>query len=137
MYFLFFLFFINFPMTSGEIRTWIYGLLWSQKINKKNKYPTTCSHRTKIFKPIRLSSQTVSLFQNIIFETIHKIGKALRGNQLFKLNIKINHDHILNNFIRFKFLNTCVWMFKFRTYFSKFKIHQSYLNPASSYRRRL
>jgi hypothetical protein len=124
-------------MNSDELRTWIHGLLWSQKMNKKIHYPKTFSNRNKAYKTIRLSSKSVSIFQNIIFETIHKIGKASHGNHIFKINMKINHNHIIRNFIHFKFLNTCVWMFRFRKYFSKFKLYQTYLKTGSINRGRL
>ena len=70
-----------------------------------------------------LNPQAIPLFQNIIFDFLHKIAKCCHNHLVFKFNPKINQYHILKSFIQFKFLDSCIWIFKYRKYFSRIYIH--------------
>jgi len=111
-------------MKAYEIKTWIRSFFGSHKTlvsrkGLKKYYRTSQAYRKNLY----LNPQAIPLFQNIIFDFLCKIAKCCQSHLVFKFNPKINQYHILKSFIQFKFLDSCIWIFKYRKYFSRIYIH--------------
>jgi hypothetical protein len=110
---------INFKLNrkANEIKTWIRSFFGSHKTlvsgkGLKKYYRTSQAYRKNLY----LNPQAIPLFQNIIFEFLCKIAKCCPSHLVFKI---IFLNHILKSFIQFKFLDSCIWIFKYRKYIFK------------------
>jgi len=106
------------------LQNWIQVFFSAHKVIKKQGKHQKSSKTTKNYKNLYVKQRTRSLFHQIIFETIWKIGDACRQNYIYKFNVYANHYHILKGFIQFKGLGKLIWIFKFRKYFSIFHLQQ-------------
>ena len=112
---------INFKLNrkANEIKTWIRSFFGSHKTLVSGKGLKKYYRTSQAYKNLYLNPQAIPLFQNIIFDFLHKIAKCCQIHLVFKFNPKINQYHILKSFIQFKFLDSCIWIFKYRKYIFK------------------
>lgn len=114
-------------MNLDKVQNWIRIFFGSQTYILKQKKNKKFSKITKIYKNLNLNHQSLSLFQQIIFETVWKIGDECRKNHIYKFNLKINQYNVLKGFTRSNTLKDGSWIFKFRKYFSKFYIQEKFI----------
>lgn len=67
-------------MNLDKVQNWIRIFFGSQTYILKQKKNKKFSKITKIYKNLNLNHQSLSLFQQIIFETVWKIGDECRKN---------------------------------------------------------
>lgn len=107
-------------MKTNQIQIWINKFLRiNDSIRKKNNNNNS-SAIINSSKNLKINSQTVSIWQNLIFEIVKKIGKDSRDDYVFKFSSKINQHDIIKSFIHHKFLGNCIWIFKYRKNFPVF-----------------
>lgn len=101
-------------MKSNQVQIWIKKFLGINDSIGKKKINNNFSTNIKSFKNLKISFQTVSIWKNLIFEIVKKIGNESREDCVFKFSSKINQHDIIKSFINNKFLGNCIWIFKYR-----------------------
>ena len=112
-------------MGPEKIRIWLYCFLSAQRFKKSRKNRINLSPIKQNFLNLKISKKSNYLFKSIIFNIVNKIGIECRKYQISISNNLVNQHFIIKSFIYSNLIESNIWIFKFRKYFSKYRVKRA------------